>query len=354
MRTLRQSVTVAFGLSSAAILGFVRAGLSGTTAGEALSLQTQQLSREIAQLFLPAIQSAIRAVTGLVNWFKDLTGEEQRAIGAVTGISVAMLGLAAIGPRIVGMVQAVNNVFAALSANPILLIVGGLAALLASTEEGRDALGELFEAFRPIIDAVLAVFAPLAEILGEIAGVIARVLGPAFRVLGAIIKAVLFPITLVINALKAIFKGHTIEFNTQHGSRQLHELRGEERRREIEARRADIAEEEALADMEGGAIGGRRRYFNRPRQAELEEQITEAERRDRARGGRNELAPAKTAFEQVAETWKRIQQAALKTDYARQTAQAVATQVQLQQAMVGFMAGFMGQPVPPAQPPAVA
>jgi hypothetical protein len=42
--------------AGAAILGFARAGLSGTTHGAALSIRFQQLSREITALFLPAIE----------------------------------------------------------------------------------------------------------------------------------------------------------------------------------------------------------------------------------------------------------------------------------------------------------
>src|SRR5262245_3777637 len=55
-------VGIAYAVSTASLLGWVRAGIAGTTIGERLSWQQRMLSQQIASLFVPWIEKAIAAL----------------------------------------------------------------------------------------------------------------------------------------------------------------------------------------------------------------------------------------------------------------------------------------------------
>src|SRR5262249_20059670 len=62
-------VGLAYAVTTASMLGWVRAGIQATTIGERLSWQQRMLSQQIASLFVPWIEKAIDALSRLTEWF---------------------------------------------------------------------------------------------------------------------------------------------------------------------------------------------------------------------------------------------------------------------------------------------
>src|SRR5262249_8086999 len=105
LKNVGQIAQGAFEAASRTRLGLVRAGLQGTTAGEALSVRFQELNRQIASLFLEQIEKLVGALERVVDWFRSLDGDAQRTIGRLVTFGAAALGVAAVLPKIIGGLQ---------------------------------------------------------------------------------------------------------------------------------------------------------------------------------------------------------------------------------------------------------
>lgn len=117
-----------------ALYGLARAGLSGTTQGAALSVRFQQLSRELAALFLPQINAAITGMGRLVQKFQELDGRGQDFVASMIGVAAAIK--------------------LAFSGHPILAAATGMAALVMNTKEGKDLFRSLADLGAELAKAV--------------------------------------------------------------------------------------------------------------------------------------------------------------------------------------------------------
>lgn len=183
MEKVATAAVYSWGIASASIAGFVRAGLSGTAMAAQLSFQMNALSRNIAGLFAPEIQRAINLVRSLVEWFRGLTDEQRSNIVRwIEGATVAA-GVAILLPRIVSGIQAVilglralavaiAGVEASTGIGAILPLIGAAAAaitaLVIGTEAGRGALGKFWDVLKGIAEALGKIFAPIAAGIGAI------------------------------------------------------------------------------------------------------------------------------------------------------------------------------------------
>lgn len=78
-----------FAAGTAVITGFVTAGMAGTLEGNRMTLAWQQLSREIAAVFLPVIQKVMDVLFSAVNWFRGLSEGAQNLALGVLGAAAA-------------------------------------------------------------------------------------------------------------------------------------------------------------------------------------------------------------------------------------------------------------------------
>lgn len=139
----------AFTVAAGVVSGFVRAGLSGTAAGERLAYVFTQFSREVASVFLPVIQLATAALEKITDWLRNLSGSGQAAILAIgaaiaTAVAVATGGLSAV-----------------LSA--VVLVTAAFYRFMQATEGGRNALAKIQGIFARIGEKI----GPLLERMGE-------------------------------------------------------------------------------------------------------------------------------------------------------------------------------------------
>jgi phage-related protein len=264
--------------ASAGLAGIMFAGLRGTAEMERLLFNFQQISREIANIFAPAIRAVVSVTNTLLAAFRDLTGDQQATIrnfvAAASGAALFAAAAGSIIPKIAGIGAAVSGLWAVMAANPVTAIVGAIGAMLAGTEQGRDALGEMFDAVKPIFEAI-----------GEVASVVAEVLGPALTAVAEIVKGVLVPVFVL---LKPVFELIATV------------IRG-------------IA----------GAVSALARFFGLARSD-----------RERARP-RDELNNASKGLESFEQTWRSLQQAIARQDVPREHLREARTQTSLLQALVG-------------------
>lgn len=141
---------------------------------------------------IPIFTQVVEKITAVVNWFNDLDESTQGVILTVGAIAIAVgpvltvignviTAIGTIGSALSGMISVVGNVgtavsglFSILAANPIALVIAGIAALVAAfillwnnCEGFREFWLGLWEGFREAVSAFAEWF---GEKIGQIAG----------------------------------------------------------------------------------------------------------------------------------------------------------------------------------------
>jgi hypothetical protein len=223
-----------------ATMNFVRAGLAGTVEGNRMAFMWQQMSRQIAALFLPVIQKVTETIGHVVAWFHKLSGAQQDQImkwGLMTvGVLAFTKALSAMG-LLVPVISAVGAALRiALGAiNPVLLAVvaigAAIAAVSAVAENGLGGMAGLWEgvqkAAQPVVDALSAVWKEIAPAFkslwetlkglgaefGNLAAAVAGLTGDGIMAFAAIavpaFQAVLFVVEKVVQAVTLLVRGVT-------------------------------------------------------------------------------------------------------------------------------------------------
>lgn len=220
---------------TAAAHSWVSAGLSGTSQGNALSMQFTLLSHQIAGVFVPTINLVIHSIERLTAWFRSLDGNQQAMIrrwveaaavmvvvsqiaGRIAPIFISMIGTiiggvvtatatitSTIIPAIITIASAASTAAAVVAAKMALATAGislvlgviatvvtGLlslgvagtamgAGIVVGTSTGRSALASLFQAFGPVIAAIRQIVSTVGSILGPALEEIAAATTGMFR-----------------------------------------------------------------------------------------------------------------------------------------------------------------------------
>ena len=186
-------------------MGWVQAGMAGTAQVAQLGVGMQFLSREIASVFTPTINAVIDKVHSMVDWFRNLSGEQQTLMRNMVFMTVGFTGaISVVNSLYLHVVQLTAGLKAVFLNNPILGITGMFAGILMGSEEGRKSLGELARAFQPLLKAaadIAQAFAPFAELVANIASVLAIALSPFIEGLSEILSKIA-PLIAGLVALK--------------------------------------------------------------------------------------------------------------------------------------------------------
>lgn len=170
----QRQLAQAFSLTAGPLMGFIRSGLQGTAQGELLSLRMQMLSREIANLFLPAINAAVNGLVRLTEWFRSLSGQQQESIARWVAVGTSVLGVSIILPKVAAGFALVGNALTtAFAFNPILALVGVLVGVGLAADNTGELVADLARSFRPLFQAVGEVVRPLLEFAGAVATALA-------------------------------------------------------------------------------------------------------------------------------------------------------------------------------------
>jgi hypothetical protein len=289
----------------------------------------------------------------ITAYFKNLSGEQQASIMRWTGVSVGMLGVMTLLPRLgAGLSTISKTLYGMAATNPFLLIAGGLVALLSRTEEGRTALSEIghsmMEAFTAAAELLMSVLVPALDFLTEaLSGPGGKVilLGTLFlaasvKIIGAIrsISAAAMtlggPIGIALAAIGAVVAALTMaNSGTKEFMGNVTNVLGEVRKgtttkeqaKEQIRRNAEIqAEEEAEKASKGWGKYDPWRDTNeerveRRRKSRVEELTKAGEERletglKRLPGqGRSDLVQSRTGTEDARATLKRLEDSIIKS-----------------------------------------
>ena len=158
---------LAFGVASAGLLGFVRAGLQGTAEGERFGVMMGFLSREIGSIFKPQIDALLGGLERLVDWFSKLDGGQQQLINRFAQAAAAGLLVAAIMPKIIlGISGVISSVIALTTATSVLdVVTGGILPVVGALVTGFVALGAASFVMTNGFEGAWKVIKPLVDTL---------------------------------------------------------------------------------------------------------------------------------------------------------------------------------------------
>ncbi len=223
--SMTRGVVIGIAAAQAGIMGFVRSGLQGTGAGAMLSFQFEQLSRQIASVFLPTIEAITEKISQLVGWFKNLTRDQQDSIRRWVEAAAAAGLVLAIFPKVVSAIGSVGKAIGALGGQmgflsvmtggivPLLgILVTGITAIMVGTEAGRDAIGQFAEKFKPLIDVVMkladTLMGALSDGIGKavdaISGVLSSVISDLQPILAVVMDSFKIFIDLVMQVIPPV------------------------------------------------------------------------------------------------------------------------------------------------------
>lgn len=242
-----------FNKAQSALITLTRAGLAGTVQGEALALRLQLIGREIASVFVPQIQAAVAGLGKLVEVMRSLNGEQQANLaGWLLGAAGAFKFATALG-GILG---------------PIGAIVGALTGLFIGLEVGKNGFAGLLAVFQPVFDAIREGFAQLQPQISALVTELQPLINAFIRLTTISIREVFGALTEALKALVPILRFVVEQFR--------------------------LLTESILPDN-----------FFKP--------LTPPSQQQEPRT-RTDVTPAKTGFESVQDSFRRIQQAALRQD----------------------------------------
>lgn len=93
--------------------------------------ETAELGLQLGEILLPAIRGIIDGITGVVQWFQALSPETQKAILTATLIVAALAPVLAIISNVIKVVGLLSTALNFLAANPIILIIAAVVAVIA-------------------------------------------------------------------------------------------------------------------------------------------------------------------------------------------------------------------------------
>lgn len=139
-RSFTNAASVGFAIATASTLSWVRAGLQGTVEGNRISMGFQLLSREIAGVFKPAIDSVTKSLFGIVGWFRSLSKEQQANIRIAALWVVGILGAAVAFKILIGVILATQTAMMALGTAITTVTAGYVSAAAAAKAFGVAAV----------------------------------------------------------------------------------------------------------------------------------------------------------------------------------------------------------------------
>lgn len=149
----------------------------------AFTTDMKNLGAELGAHILPLGTQLIAKVRGIFEWFQKLSPESQRQIVMVAGIAAAMGPLLIVTGKLITALGAIAKAMAFLAANPIVLVIAAVVALVA----GLVYAYHNFETFREVVDKVFAFIAERAQQLWN------NGLKPAFEAISRFIVGTLVP-----------------------------------------------------------------------------------------------------------------------------------------------------------------
>lgn len=171
--------------SSKAIGDFERTSASFANQMRITRARLEDLGIQIGKIILPLAQKLLKVVKGWIQQFSALDASTKKIIVIIAGLTAALAPLLLIlGVLMTTVIPGLITVFTALNltmlANPVFLIIAGIAALVI----GIIIAFKKFQAFRNIINIVFSALLGLLGVFVKITKFIFTQLQPAFNFIG--------------------------------------------------------------------------------------------------------------------------------------------------------------------------
>ncbi|MFA5409846.1 MAG: phage tail tape measure protein, partial [Bacilli bacterium] len=165
----------------------------------------EEFKLQIGDVFLPVLKDQILPVlTNLLTMFGDLPDWVKPVILVIGGLGAALV---VIGPLLIalpGLITAIGAAFAILSANPIILVIGGLILLLIWLQSEFDILGIAIDALQKGMEIASEFFSAAIEVMGDVAEFVIGAIVGYFSNLWNNINTIIGYITTAFNVFMGV------------------------------------------------------------------------------------------------------------------------------------------------------
>lgn len=196
------------------------ANTSGDVANAERSVgaEAENTAAALGQKLIPIKQALIGALGTLLDLWKGLSPEMQTAILVVAGVVAAMGPLLLIGSQLITVIKGIGIAMAFVAANPIVLIIAAIVALVAAlvwlwhnNETFREIVTNVWNAVSGAIGAVVgavgAYFGTLGAGIGVLVGVFETVRDTVATVFGAVRNVIRSVVSWVLDRFEEIGRG---------------------------------------------------------------------------------------------------------------------------------------------------
>ena len=191
--TIGMAVSNSFGTAVRFVEGFVRQGLAASAMGDYLNYQMSELARQVGSVFVPVFQAASEKLQQVINWFRNLTGEEQAQLRFWGMVSFGVLTASAALPKVIAAfsgldtaIRGIGTAMGVLAAHPLVAI--GVAIAAAVTASGRwkeiiesigNAAGRIADKFKDsgLAQSFEKIFKSIGRVLEPVIDVLVRAIG---------------------------------------------------------------------------------------------------------------------------------------------------------------------------------
>lgn len=150
-------------------MGGSAAAAADTAAGRAAIMQAKMadLTETIGTALIPILDKLTAIASKVADWFANLSPKQQNLIIGAVGLVAALGPLLTVLGHLTVVIKGVSVAMSFLAANPVVLIIAGIAALVA----GVIYAYQNFETFRDVVDGVLNFVKDLAvDVFSTIVG----------------------------------------------------------------------------------------------------------------------------------------------------------------------------------------
>ena len=130
----------------------------------------EEIKLEVGDVFLPILKDQILPIIKtILDKFEGMPDWMKPVIVAIGGISAALVILGPLLMALPALVTAIGAAFTILSANPIILVIGGLILLLIWLQSEFDILGIAIDALQKGMEIASDLFSGAIEVMGDVA-----------------------------------------------------------------------------------------------------------------------------------------------------------------------------------------
>ena len=129
--------------------------------------EIQEVAIQLGQILIPIIKEVIGFISGIVQWLQTLSPETQKVILIIAGIIAALAPFLAIMANVIKVVSLLSSGLSFLAANPMVLIIAAVVAVIAIFVKLWNSCEEFRNFFIGIWEGIKNVFGTIMDWIGN-------------------------------------------------------------------------------------------------------------------------------------------------------------------------------------------